>query len=366
MSKIFEVFGFPLESNHPDAISHREQAKCPFSGIDCDGGGNRYLSALQLEAHSELAKRFPDRNRLQVGVCSLLIRDKPWIVCPRRLLVLGSSGQIELQKMVRGQLVKRGGLSSAQGYRVWSEVKVKTSIQSAGENITFDYTFDYVVASSCRKSVSEVAEMTGMSENVCERLAEENQFTLASRDGRVWIDDFPGDPIVIVEIMTCSTSGGNKGKRTQIGMAFEDAILKGKDHEGPGINYRQVWARMASQLVAKSQIGLAWGGRTVWILQDVFADYISSSTGLDIHRYLSETADEVNVLAFGYEESRLPDQASGVVLLENSQFFSGPISTGSESLERDGFVDIIKVRFVPPKEILWRSLFRKSPCGAIQ
>jgi len=45
-------------------------------------------------------------------------------------------------------------------------------------------------------------------------------------------------------------------------MAFEDAVL-GKPHQGPGINYRQVWARMVSQLVVKSEVGLAWGGKTI-------------------------------------------------------------------------------------------------------
>ncbi|MGI9057395.1 MAG: hypothetical protein ACR2H5_02350, partial [Ktedonobacteraceae bacterium] len=49
----------------------------------------------------------------------------------------------------------------------------------------------------------------------------------------------------IIEIMTSSTSGGNKDKGTTISGAFQDAIL-GRSHRGPDINYRQVWARMVS------------------------------------------------------------------------------------------------------------------------
>ena len=240
-----------------------------------------------------------------------------------------------------------------------------STVNDDDENKSFDYTFDYVISGRCRKSLREISDIVGKSERICERIAGENGFTLARRNGDLWVDDFPSDPVIIVEIMTSSTSGGNKKKRTQIGMAFEDALLNGNQHEGPGINYRQVWARMVSQLIVKSQVGLAWGGKTIWVLQDVLAKYISNSTGLNLQNYLSSVADEVNILAFGYEDNPSPETSSGTLSLAKSSFFAGPISKQKQTSDDGGFVDIIKIGAAPPKEYLWRSLFQKAPCGKI-
>ena len=165
--------------------------------------------------------------------------------------------------------------------------------------------------------------------------------------------------------MTSSTSGGNKKKRTQIGMAFKDALLKGDDHEGPGINYRQVWARMVSQLIVKSQVGLAWDGKTIWIVQDALADYISSSTGLDLQQFISSTPDEVNILSFGYGNDPKPEEDSGIVPLCESHLYAGPVSSTKGSGKSGGFMDIITIGVPPPKDHLWKSLFLKSPCGSL-
>ncbi len=368
MSKVFEVFGYPLNSTHPKAKKCRTTAWCPFMGNECDGGGNRYLAALNLSKHPALAEKFIKSGSIHAGVCSLSIREKPWIVCPRRLLTLGGANLSELQSKVRDALVRYGGLSPANEYRIWSEVRMRGSIQTKNSaQRFFDYTFDYILAGKCHKPLSEISLITGKSERICERIAVENHFTLARRSGKLWVDDFPADPIVIVEIMTSSTSGGNKAKRTRIGMAFEDAILKGDDHKAPGINYRQVWARMVSQLLAKSQVGLAWDGKTIWILQDVLADYISSSTGLNLRHFISEAADEVNLLSFGYGDSPKPNSISGVIQLKDPCFYSGPIETTTEDHggKGSGFVDIVKAGTMPPKEQLWRSLFLKSSCGVI-
>ncbi len=362
MSKIFEIFGHPLTSNHSDAIDCRTRAWCPFMENECDGGGNRHLSTLQLQDHPQLVQQFPKKKTVHVGVCSLLVREKPWIVCPRRLFALRDSNRSQLQARVREDLVHYSGLPRATEYRAWSEVKIKFSTK---EEKSFDYTFDYVLAGRGRKPLSEIAELVEKSERVCERIAIQNNFTLERCAGEHWVVDFPANPVVIVEVMTSSTSGGNKNNRTQIGMAFEDAILKGDDHEGPGINYRQVWARMVSQLIVKSQVSLAWGGKTIWIVQDALAEYISSSTGLDLQRFISSTSDEVNILSFGYGKAPEPEEESGIVPLCKSQLYAGPVSSAKGSDKSGGFMDIIAISVPPPKDHLWRSLFLKSPCGSL-
>lgn len=67
----------------------------------------------------------------------------------------------------------------------------------------------------------------------------------------------------------------------------------------PGVNTRQVWARMASQLVVKSEIANAWGGCAIWIIQDALLDYIRTNTGLQVDALHSPTwrAGEVNVIS---------------------------------------------------------------------
>jgi hypothetical protein len=207
--------------------------------------------------------------------------------------------------------------------------------------------------------------LIGKSERVALAIAESNGYTVARRNGEHWIDDFPSDPVVIIEIMTSSTSGGDKNKRTQIAMACEDAIIDPSSHNGPGINYRQVWARMVSQLIVKSQVGLAWNGKTFWLLQDVLADYISTTTALDLSRYIAEHANEVNILAFGYGDIDAED-SEPICRLDNSTFYAGPITAKTSNGRTGGFVEIVKIGAPPEKDHLWRSLLKKTPCGTLR
>lgn len=368
MSKIFELYGYRLDSWNKRAAENRAKAWCPFMDAECDGGGNRYLSALDLRKNSKLQKYFPGKEIVQSGVCSLRLRDgeQPWIVCPRRLLSLRAQIQSEYQEHVRSQLAKYAELEPGKAYRAWSEVKMKIeTTNDDNEAKSFNYTFDYILAGSGRKRLSEVAELIGKRERATLSIAQANGYTIAMRDGERWVDNFPADPIIIIEIMTSSTSGGDKNKRTQIAMACEDAIIDPANHNGPGINYRQVWARMVSQLIVKSQVGLAWNGRTFWLLQDVLAQYISSTTALELSRYTAGHPNEVNILAFGYGDIDSKDSGP-ITRLEGSSFYSGPITENSGDGQTKGFVEIVKIGAPPEKDHLWRSLFRKAPCGTLR
>ncbi|MDR1451754.1 MAG: hypothetical protein LBI57_05450 [Helicobacteraceae bacterium] len=227
---------------------------------------------------------------------------------------------------------------------------------------TFDYTFDYVLSAVDRKKVSDISSLLSLSPDIIKKTAEKNGYTIASRDAEYWIDDFPADPLIIIEVMTSSTSCGDKKKRTQIAMACEDAILNGMKHNAPGINYRQVWARMVSQLIVKSQVALAWNGSAIWLVQDVLADYISKSTALVLSEYLAERLDEVNILAVSYGE-KIKNKIGEPIELSETELFSGAISGSAAGDKIKGFIDIIKIGAPPPKTQIWKSLLNKQPLG---
>ena len=366
MSKIFELFGYPLDRWNAAAEKNLSKAHCPFMNAPCDGGGNRYLSAVRLSDKPQLKARFGREvgDVVQCGICSLQLQDgRPWIVCPRRLLSLRGAPS-SLQKHVMDRLLDASELRTEKICKAWSEVKIKISRANAGrEAKIFDYAFDYVITGVKPTPMKDAAAIAGMSELQAHTAAINGGYTVALRRGEQWVEDFPSDPVVIVEIMTSSTSGGNKNRRTQMPMAFEDAVLHGPAHAAPGINYRQVWARMVSQLIVKSQIGNAWGGKTFWLLQDVLADYISDSTALDLRNYIARHASEVNMLAFGYGDFNRPGE---MIPLSKSVFYAGKIDNAPRRTSHGGFVDIVKLGTPPPKDMLWRALFKKSPCGVIR
>ena len=365
MSKIFELYGHRLDCWNDEAEQNLSRAWCPFMNAECDGGGNRFQSAVDLRINSDLRERIPNKDSIQAGVCSLQLRqgEQPWIVCPRRLLSLKNGIVSDKQSYVRKQLSNLSTLTSDKKYLAWTEVKIKTeTTNNTDESKSFDYTFDYILSGVQKEKLEDVAKLVGLPVSAVKRLATKNGYTLASRNSEIWIDNFPTDPLIIVEIMTSSTSGGNKKNRTQMAMAFEDAILKGVHHKAPGINYRQVWARMVSQLIVKSQVGIAWGGKTIWLVQDVLADYISKSTGLILTQYLSAHLDEVNILAFGYGDK--VNAADGLIIeLETGNLFAGPITKSGNAFANDGFIDIVKIGAPPPKAQIWKSLLSKTPVG---
>jgi hypothetical protein len=363
MSKIYELFGYRLKNWSAEAESNLHRAWCPFMNAECDGGGNRYQSAIDLKNNPALRKRIPKKNMIQCGVCSLQthIGEQPWVVCPRRLLSLKNGNLSAYQSYVREQISSYANLDKNKTYSAWAEVKIKTEATTEDDEMqSFDYTFDYVLTGIERKLVTDVSSMLDIPANTVQKIAEKNGFTLALRNNEMWIDNFPADPIIIIEIMTSSTSGGDKKKRTQIAMACEDAILHGENHNAPGINYRQVWARMVSQLIVKSQVGIAWGGKTIWLVQDVLADYISKTTALMLAQYLSSHLDEVNILSFGYGNS-INNAREPLIELRDSKLFSGPITQGGSPNSHDGFVDIVKIGAPPPKSQIWKSLLNKPP-----
>lgn len=299
------------------------------------------------------------------GVCSIQITpgSQPWIVCPRRLLVLGKKdrpGNREHQLFVDEMVLRLSPFEKSTQVGVWSEVKLQHSMEVEGISKSFDYTFDYVLFPLNMLSQYEAEDLYKTPWKRIRTLLTRAGYEVCDIDGAEFVADFPdtrGVPFII-EIMTSSTSGGNQKRRSTIPMAFEDAI-KQQPHVAPGINYRQVWARMVSQLIVKSQVGIGWGGRTLWVLQDVLVDYISGSTALNMQRFTSQQPAEVNVLAISYGNQI---NADGVIALSESKLYSGPISSVANSEDQDlAFQDIIKAPYQPPIQKLFEVLRINTP-----
>jgi len=354
MSKLFEVFGYPIDDNSKKAQQCRASAWCPFMDCECDGGGNRYLSHIELSKNTELKSFFPGHKIIPSGVCSLQLQqdELPWIICPKRLLVLGRGHH---QNFVESLLLQKSGYTRGQTIGVWPEVKVK--YKQHGK--TFDYTFDYILMPLERVKYDEIENITNKKWNQLQPVIQKAGYSLTDNDGCHYVEDFPIGSPCIVEIMTSSTAGGNKRKRTTIPMAFEDAIL-GKFHQAPSINYRQVWARMVSQFIVKSEVGMAWGGKTFWVIQDTLADYISSTTALDFQKFIAEQTSEVNVLCFSY--GKKASKNPGIVEIGKGCLYAGPISPiSNKSKSPPSFQDMIRAPVCPPKSILIGLLAKRFP-----
>ena len=240
MAVIHELFGQLLGESGAHRGSFRH-ARCPhMDGKQCDGGGNRDMA--RWPALDQPLAPFFDRSvgaqgdgYIPCGVCSVFA-SQSWAVCPRRLLTFDAQQPSPEQRPLLDRVLQLGGFVSGDTVRVWSEVPLRDKASN------LNYRLDYVL----------------------------------SVEGR---------PPIIVEIMTASTSGGNRAKRTDIQSAFCDAVLYAEGNlskraQSPGVNIRQVWARMASQMIVKSQIANSWGGCTIWVVQDALMNYIRSNTGL--------------------------------------------------------------------------------------
>lgn len=326
MSVIFELFGYPLTDRSAAAEDARKKAFCPFMQADCDGGGNRHMSNIDLSDpnNDALADYFERDGIVPSGVCSLQMQpnQSPWIVCPRRLAFFAKRGGSEQahQRISQKKLFDYAQYPVGTQLGIWPELRIS---YREGEK-KFQYTFDYILI----PMVSDSPDPDGMP--------------------------------LILEVMTSSTSGGNKQKGTTIPMAFADAILA-RPHVGPGINYRQVWGRMVSQLIVKSEAGLAWGGKTIWILQDKLVEYISQSTALDIGQFTADKTDQVNILSISYGNQH--QNRTGIIELHDVELFAGAI-TGSDN-PRPSFQDMLRAPVKPPKSVLLSALSKREPTKII-
>ena len=92
----------------------------------------------------------------------------------------------------------------------------------------------------------------------------------------------------------------------------------------------------------------------------MLADYISSSTALDLHKFISEHTDEVNILAFSYGDNYKYPCQSQTVSLSNSTLYAGPIRADNENNPQPCFQDIVLASVCPPRNVFIAALSKKA------
>ena len=319
MSVVEELYGQRLVAEGMDQAACRT-AVCPYTRTICDGGGNRDMA--RVAASDPSLGPFFDRQvgatsggHLPCGVCSVRLprENAVWAICPRRLLTFGPRGVADSQAELAHRIFVIAGFEPDEEVSVWTEVSLMEVGAGGGR---FNYRLDYVL-----------------------------------RGTRL------GAKPIVVEVMTCSTSGGNRSKGTDIQGAFRRAVLFAHTPvadpvTAPGVNVRQVWARMASQMIAKSEAANSWGGRTIWVVQDLLVEYIRNNTALpldDLHAP-DWTPGEVNML--------VSDLARPVAL------YSGPIRAAGSS--RACWLELLGTPHIPTLGSITRKLEEMTPVATFR
>ena len=364
MPSIYEIYGFGPEEDSIEAQQARYHANCPFIGGRCDGGGNRHQTRIKLGS-SLLRNSFdPSLDSVVPGICSILHGGTIWVVCPRRLL--GFEGGAEsrqanyaLQEHERKALIA-SGLPAGTELGVWTEVY----LNYGDDETTINYHFDFVVSELHRKisfndMISHYETIKSSEYDELIAAARKGQYVQGRFDVNAPLNLLPNlENPYIIEVMTASTSGSDTSAGTDIASSFRDAIL-GKSHVCPGINKRQVWGRMATQLFAKSALANAWGGKTVWIVQDELLRNIALTTKLALKADDgSENSDKISFVSMSY--SKGGRGGSELEVLDLYEKMAGLDFAGTGTC-----VDILLPKVYPSKKELLKSVLRRKLAGVI-
>ena len=363
MPQIFELFGFPISDRSDDTEQSRKSAICPFMNTKCDGGGNRHQTRIQLSNNEPLSKYFnQDIDNIIPGVCSITTSDDTWVVCPRRLFAARNPSNdfpivnFAIQSHERDILLQTE-LPHGIDIGIWSEVYLKQQIEEAEIN----YHFDYIAMPLVDTTLISFLNQFQLEENLIDQeianfssqMRQRGYYHKHTRDIANAVARFPVmDRPIIFEVMTASTSGSDTENKTDIRSAFRNAILN-RDHESPGINKRQVWGRMVTQLFAKTALANSWDGQTLWIIQDELLRNIELTTLLRTSKIIRKKDSDINLVVMKYTET-----ASGARKIELSNSVTG--DSGLEFTGNETFTDILLPKIKPSKLELARSVLRRS------
>ena len=364
MPTIFELFGFPLHDRSEIADKTRRSAFCPFMEDRCDGGGNRNQTKIHInDKDLALAQCFnKEINTVIPGICSITAGEDTWVVCPRRLFAAKNINNAipvvnrAFQTHERDILLQTE-LPKDKDVGIWSEVYVKQQIEDAEINYHFDYIAVPLGYLTLRNFLQQFhltkQQLNEELLNFAQNMKKRGYYPKGIKDVADLIIRLPEmEKPYIFEIMTASTSGSDTENETDIRSAFRNAILY-KDHESPGINKRQVWGRMVTQLFAKTALAHSWGGQTLWIIQDELLRNIELTTLLKTNKIEKRDGSDINLIVMHYQNQ---ENGSRVINLKGTL-------TGDSGLEFTGddtFTDILLPKITPPKIELARAMLRRS------
>lgn len=253
-------------------------------------------------------------------------------------------------------------LPKGQEIGIWSEVYLQYGDNDTNSQV--DYHFDFIVAPIVRdlseeefyiqheiqdeqdkKDVIKSAKQSGL----CHKIQ--------GSDIRFDISPDLSHPIIF-EVMTASTSGSNTQKGTDIASAFTAAMI-GNEPISPGINKRQVWGRMATQLFAKSALAEAWGGKTFWIVQDELLSNIEKTTQLSIGEIETASQENINFISMTYD-SLMSNNAK----LKIKQVYCN--YSGISFNKNNAVVDILLPKVLPQKKELLKSILRRNLAAIVR
>ena len=324
-AKAAEIYTYPPDAQTENALNARRGCLCRFRGAGqlCDQSEHRGNKAfVQLTSDARLREKYAG-DQIPLGLCSIWSIKRstrePWIVCPHRLFYAGPQ-----TTTVDNWIYQAWGLARGDRVALWKEVK----ITKRQRNKRFDFTFDYVF----RKVRSE-------DPLVCEEVP------------------------YLVEVMTASTAGG------QVEKTFLNALLDPDAQTETSINYRQVVARMMSQFIAKAQAASEWGGKAVWIVQDLLWRYIERTTGFSQDSLYRDPRGNVVVLVRGlvtegYEPTNPAADSYNLTLSDLITGWDRYERRVGESHVGSDFVSMLNAPFIPEREVILRATNR-PPVGLL-
>lgn len=323
--KTAEVYTYPPSAQTPAAVQARAGCLCRFRGpgLECEQRNNRGQVALvDLDRYPDLHRRY-GRANIPLGICSVMDGGNPWIVCPNRLFYTGPAKQ-----SLEHSIYQYWGFNPGDRVALWREIRVHATRREKKFNYNFDYVFRRVLPESDRA-----------------------------------YEDTP----YVVEVMSCSTSGG--------GIIPDFAAALGSDMvppnaRGPSLNKRQVLGRMMSQLVAKAEAVQSWGGKTAWVVQDVFWRYVNQTTGFNLDEFRNDPTGNMLVVVRHVETAGYDprDPQFDCFPLSLDRVLQGwdrfERSRGQNTVGRD-FVSLLNAPFLPDKGIILRKTHARPPDAVV-
>ena len=353
MPKFHEIFGKTILNT--DIKYKLIDGLCPMSNTICDGGGNRHQTKLN---NNDLNKLFPTNtivNGKIPAICSIDYDklNQQWIVCPRRIFSFpkNSDKKVNLHPIIKNheeKIISLLGFSKNTKIGIYPEVYLKFSDDDTDINYHFDYILCEIIED--KVTLSELWDLLSIKENnkknYYKKLLRENGLIQPRATDASVIKYFPNlENMAIIEVMTASTSGSNTERGTDIKSSYLNAI-QNKLYECPGINKRQVWGRMATQLFAKSSLAESWNTKTYWVVQDELINNICRTTKLKIDDTENKNS-LINFISLSYSDS------NNLIISKNISIDSGVNFSGTNTC-----VDILLPKKTPSKLDLLSCILR--------